>query len=150
MIFISCPLSMNTSPNLPHESPHSLSAQLEVINYCCQELVSIVQFSWDSVRSFARKVVSQFSGTSQDDFLLVDRIIRLVKLLFHHVRHIFHSTLHRLPSNETQALARHLQNTKDCLHTCMRQNKFFHDTFWWIVEQIQQLIAHIQQSLTIA
>jgi len=84
-----------------------------------------------------------FSGNG-DDYLLVDKIIILLKKLVHHVNELFDGLKKGLQIINTQEVKKILADFSARLHQSLEISKYFRTTFGWFVEHIMKLIQQTQ------
>ncbi len=142
---------MNWSINTASESSNSVQWHLNIISDCVNQISQAMTLTWEAIREYASKVVSNFWWSGwHGDFLMVDRVVWLIKKLRHHLRDIQKDLAQWWAHTQEYGLVATMNEHMATLQSAQRKNNFLHMTFGWALEEPMRLMQDINSAYKVA
>jgi hypothetical protein len=140
---------MNWSLNTASKSSNSVQAHMNIIGDCINQIGQALTLSREAVRAYASKAMSWFSWGDTTDFLLVDRIIVMIKRLTHHLREMMRDMKSWWVYTQDFALVSAMNEHMASLETAQRRSTFLQRTFGWALQEPMQMMKKISEGYKI-
>jgi hypothetical protein len=113
----------------------------------CDQLIGVLEISKDGVSSYGVRITDNAMSTE-----FVDRVVWYLLLLKKHMfdlkKHI-HNHKNFQEKKEISSIIEHLLETQDKLKIKMIENNYFYKTYWYLIEEIFDMIENVVEKFPV-
>lgn len=143
----------NTTPSLSPQGLNAIRMSLSTLTTVCSQLIAILDRSPEQVSTYAVGIAHKLQKA--DNFLLVDKVVRMIGLMEKHLDHILDALhTHSLYDNtykatygHTSTLVEALQEKRDVICQKRREDGFLDNTFGYPLDEIGKKIHTIYKKI---
>lgn len=132
---------MNDSLNFSSNAVRSISKLMDKVSDTCDQLIWALEVSKDGVSSYGVRITDNAMSTE-----FVDRVVCYLLLLKKHMFDLRKHARTHIGFQEKDQIAHvveHLLETQDKLKIQMIENNYFNNTYWYLVEEIFEMLGAV-------
>ncbi len=138
---------MNNTINFSTTTLNSVSRLASKVSSTCDQLIVVLEISVDSVSSYGVRISSKAMST---DF--VDRVVSNLLLVKKHMFDLRKNIRHHENFQSSESISstiEHLLVTRDKLTIARQENNYFHNTYWYLLDEINEMIDAVVLKLPV-
>lgn len=136
---------MEQGLNYSNNTVRSVTKLMSKIESTCDQLLDVLEVTKWWVSSYGVRITDDLMGTE-----FVDRVVIYLLLLKKHLYDLNkHVATQFQMQEDVHTIIAHLIEMWDKLNTKMFENNYFHNTYWYLVEEIVENIGAIVDKLPV-